>query len=194
MPHERVELRSRLGARHDAHRELRPRLWNSTLEEPSIEVVSIPIAEIDGWDHSRDPTEPLPITSTPSNMSAPARKSPSSNSMPSHSNEVTPSTATLPSSSCSVAEQPGERHHRVGNGAAEDARVERVFEGAHGDDARDIAAQGRGQRGLPDLEVAHVAHDEQVACEQVGVCLTNASRFVDVSSMPSTISLIVQGG
>ena len=68
-------------------------------------------------------------------------------------------------------QQPGEGHHRVGHRAAEHAGVQRVLQGAHGDHAGHVAAQGGGEHRLADRQVAHVADDEDVALEQLGVGL-----------------------
>ena len=46
-----------------------------------------------------------------------------------------------------------------------------MLERAHRDDAGDVAAQRGGERRLADPQVAHVADDEQVALEQLGVGL-----------------------
>jgi hypothetical protein len=74
-----------------------------TLDAPSIEVMSRPIALIDGLDHRREPIVPVPIRPTPPARSAPARRSSSEKSRPSQSKLDTPSTATFPSASCRVA-------------------------------------------------------------------------------------------
>jgi hypothetical protein len=68
-------------------------------------------------------------------------------------------------------EELGQRHHGVRGRPAEDAGVQRVLERGHSNDARDVAAQGHGQDGFSHVQIAHVANDEEVGLEELGVRL-----------------------
>ena len=141
-----------------------------TFDEPAMVVMSTPIAEMDGL--RPQPSADVPgagEAGRPSSEVGAARKSSAGKSRPSQSNRETPSIGTFPSSSWSVAEEPASAIIASGAGPPNTPGVERVLERAHRHHARDIAAERGRERRLTDPEVAHVADDEDVGREQLGV-------------------------
>jgi hypothetical protein len=75
----------------------------TALTASSTDGTSIPMTVIPGPDHTREPRLPVPISGCPSTTSASARNSSSVLLAPGQSSRRSPSTATSPCSSCSVA-------------------------------------------------------------------------------------------
>jgi hypothetical protein len=133
--------------------------------------MSMPMADTDGLDHSRAPTGPDPVRRTSASRSALGAEVLGSDVRAVPDEAGDPLDGDVAFLVVEGREQPGQCHHGVGSGPAELSRMERVLEGAHRDHADDLAPEGGRQGGRAGPQVAHVADDEQVAGEQLGVGL-----------------------
>ena len=165
-----------------------------TFDDPAMLVMSTPIALIDGFAQRRDATGPEPTMWLPSSRSALDLRSSGLNAAPSHSPVVTPGTATVPSSSTRLASIRASAI--MASGAAPPNRPE--WSGCWR--VRTVTMHATSPRsavvstGSPTLRLpmSHTMNRSQ--SNRSGCASTNGSRLLAVSSIPSTMSLIVQGG
>ena len=150
------------------------RAWpapTGTSSRPASSTAGASIATTDsaGALQSREVSEPLPSSATPSSTPASARNCSSVRSSGSAVPRPRPSTATSPRVVVAGGEQPRQRGERVRRRPAVHPVVQRVPQRAHLHDDVDATAQRRGQGGHADPPVRGVGEHQHVGGQPLPV-------------------------